>query len=66
MWYDHDRNVYLKQIILSMIEQNGLNGHEFEQTPGDRGRQKNLVCYSPLGLKGLDTNQQLNNINTEY
>ena len=54
LWYHHDRNVYLKQIILGMIEQNWLNGHGFEQTPGDSGRQRNLVCYSPLSLKGLD------------
>ena len=24
-----------------------LNGHEFEQTPGDSGGQRSLVCYSP-------------------
>ena len=24
-----------------------LNGHEFEQTPGDNGGQRSLVCYSP-------------------
>ena len=26
-----------------------LDGHEFEQTPGDSGRQRSLVCYSPWG-----------------
>ena len=26
-----------------------LNGHEFEQTPGDGGGQKSLVCCSPWG-----------------
>ena len=26
-----------------------LNGHEFEQTPGDGERQGRLVCYSPWG-----------------
>ena len=25
----------------------GLNGLEFEQTPGDHGRQRRLACYSP-------------------
>ena len=32
-----------------------LNGHEFEQTPGDSGGQRSLVCYSPWGHEELDT-----------
>ena len=28
-----------------------LKGHEFEQTLGDSGGQRSLVCYSPLGHK---------------
>ena len=32
-----------------------LNGHEFEQTPGDSEGKGSLVCYSPWGLKGFDT-----------
>ena len=24
-----------------------LNGREFEQTPGNSGEQRSLVCYSP-------------------
>ena len=32
-----------------------LNGHEFEQTPGDGERQGSLVCCSPWGCKELDT-----------
>ena len=31
-----------------------LNGHEFEQTPGDGEGQGSLACYSPWGHKGLD------------
>ena len=31
-----------------------LNGHEFEQTPGDRKAQGSLVCCSPWGCKELD------------
>ena len=31
-----------------------LNGHEFEQTPGDSEGQGNLVCYSPWGHKESD------------
>ena len=30
-----------------------LNGHEFEQTPGDSG-QGSLMCCSPCGLKESD------------
>ena len=32
-----------------------LNGHEFEQTPGDSEEQGSLVCCSPWGHKELDT-----------
>ena len=32
----------------------GLNGHEFEQTPGDGEGQQSLRCYSPWGNKELD------------
>ena len=39
-----------------------LNGHEFEQAPGDgKGRQGSLACCSPWGLKESDTTEQLNN-----
>ena len=31
-----------------------LNGHEFEQTPGDSEGQGSLVCFSPWGHKKLD------------
>ena len=31
-----------------------LSGHEFEQTPGDSGGQRSLVCHSPWGHKELD------------
>ena len=32
-----------------------LNGHEFEQTPGDSGGHRSLACYSPWGHKESDT-----------
>ena len=32
-----------------------LNGHEFEQTLGDREGQGSLACCSPWGRKELDT-----------
>ena len=34
-----------------------LNGHEFEQTPGDSEGQGNLACYSPLGPKESDVTE---------
>ena len=37
-----------------------LNGHEFEQTPGDGEGQESLACCSPLGRKELDITEQLN------
>ena len=38
-----------------------LNGHEFEQTLEESGRQRSMVCCSPWGCKELDTTEQLNN-----
>ena len=35
-----------------------LNGHEFEQTPGDSEGQESLACCSPWGGKELDTTEQ--------
>ena len=32
-----------------------LNGHEFEQVPGNGEGQRSLACCSPLGCKELDT-----------
>ena len=38
-----------------------LSAHEFKQILGDSEGQGSLVCYSPWGLKELDTTEQLNN-----
>ena len=38
-----------------------LNGHEFEQSPGDCERQGSLVCFSSWGRKESDTTERLNN-----
>jgi len=38
-----------------------LNGHEFEQTPGDSEVQGSLACCSPQGCKELDMTEWLNN-----
>ena len=40
-----------------------LNGHEFEQTPGDGEGQRRLVCCSPRGTKELDMIEWLNSNN---
>ena len=40
-----------------------LNGHEFEQTPGDNRGQRHLECCNPLGHKEPDMTYQLNNSN---
>ena len=37
-----------------------LNGHEFEQTPGDSEGQRSLMCCSPWGRKELDMTEWLN------
>ena len=39
----------------------GLNGHGFEQTPGDSEGQGILACCSPWDCKESDTAQGLNN-----
>ena len=40
-----------------------LNGHEFEQAPGDGDGQGSLAWCSPWGRKELDTTERLNNNN---
>ena len=40
-----------------------LSGHEFEQALGDGEGQGSQECYSPWGLRELDTTEQLNNNN---
>ena len=37
-----------------------LNGHEFEQAPGDGEGQGSLACCSPRGCKELDVTERLN------
>ena len=38
-----------------------LDGHEFEQVPGDGKGQGSLACHSPWGRKESDTTEPLNN-----
>ena len=42
-----------------------LNGHELGQILGDSGGQGSLACYSPWGLKELDTTERLNDNNRD-
>ena len=37
-----------------------LDGHEFEQTPGDGEGQESPACCSSWGCKESDTTEQLN------
>ena len=37
-----------------------LNGHEFEQTPGDSEIQRSLACCNPWGHEELDMTERLN------
>ena len=47
-----------------MVEwHNRLNGHKFEQTPGDGEGQGSLMCCSPWGHKESDVTERLNNNN---
>ena len=41
-----------------------LNGHDFEQAPGDGEGQESLACYSPWDRKESDTTEWLNNKNS--
>ena len=42
-----------------------LNGHEFEQAPGDGDGQGNRACCSPWGPKEYEMTERLNNSNTD-
>ena len=39
----------------------GLNGHKFEQAPGDGEGEGSLACYSLWGHKELDMTERLIN-----
>ena len=43
-----------------------LNGHEFEQTPGDTEGQRSLACYSPWCCKELDAAESMNNNSPQF
>ena len=43
-----------------------LNGHEFQQAPGDSEGQRSLAYCNTWGLKESDRTEQLNNNNNCY
>ena len=43
-----------------------LNGHDFEQTPGDGEQQGGLMCCSPWDCKESDMTEQLNNVPEDF
>ena len=53
-----------------MVRQHhNLNGYETEQTPGNSGGQRSLVCYSSWGHKRVEQDlvtKQQHNIETKY
>ena len=50
-WRQKEKGAVEDEIIREHCQ---LNGHEFEQTPGDGEGQGSLVCCSPLGRKESD------------
>ena len=42
-----------------------LNGHEFDQAPGDGEGRGSLACGRPWGHKELDVAERLNNTGDE-
>ena len=66
IWKDPDAGKDLRQEEKRTTEDemvgwhHGLNGDEFEQTPGVGNGQGGLACCSPLGCKESDTTEQLN------
>ena len=42
-----------------------INGHEFEQTPGDGEGQGSLACCSPWGGNEVGMTKRLNNNNNK-
>ena len=49
---DGGRNVVTEDAMVGWHHQ--LNGHEFEQTPGESEGQRSQACYSPWGRKQSD------------
>ena len=58
-WSGRQRRRGYKDEMLGWHHQ--LNGHEFEQAPGDGEGHGGLACCSPWGCKESDMTEQLNN-----
>ena len=69
IWKDPDDGKDWRQEEKGMTEDemvgwhHHLNGHEFEQAPGDSEGEGSLACYSPWGCKQSDMTEGLNNSN---
>ena len=50
-----------QSVIRVHIWHHWLNGHEFEQAPGDGEGQGSLVCFSPWSHRELDMTERLSN-----
>ena len=67
IWKDPDARKYWEQEEKGTTEDkmvgwhHWLNGHEFEQAPGDGEEKGGLVCCSPWDCKELDMTQPLKN-----
>ena len=67
IWKDPDVGKVWRQEEKGMTEgemvgwHHWLNGHEFEQTPGDSEGQGSLACCSSWGHKESETTERLNN-----
>ena len=66
IWKDPDAEKYWRQEEKGTTEDetvgwhHRLDGHEFEQAPGDGDEQGSLACCSPCGHKESDTTEWLN------
>ena len=61
---NRSKTLFLDHLLAEMdVWPHRLNGHEFEQDPGDGEGQGSLVRCSPWGHKELDTTEQLDNNN---
>ena len=62
-WRQKERRAVKSEMVR---QHHQLNGHESEQTPGDREGQRSPLCCSPWGRKESDTTWQLSNNNRQW
>ena len=63
--YRQDENLCWRVTEDEMVGRH-LNGHEFEQAPGDSERQGSLECCSPWGCKESGRTERLNKLFLEH